>query len=229
MKVFIKVRPQIKMKRIYALLLLFSLPFGLLLQPVYSATEEIIVPEGTRIALQLNRSLSTKNDKEGDSFDAYVIEPVYHKERIAIPKGSVISGSISRISRPGRFKGKAVMHLLFRCIEIPGRGEISILASLEHIDSDEDADIYTEGTLQGKESTGSNIGKVVIPGLTGAGIGSLAGGRKGASIGTGIGIGVGLANIFWTRGKDLEIPRGATMDISLEQPLKIPLKPGGGE
>ena len=84
-------------------------------------------------------------------------------------------------------------------------------------------DIHTEGTLEGKGSAGKDVGKVLAPGLAGAGIGSLAGGNKGAGIGGGIGIGIGLANVFWTRGKDLELHRGSTMEISLEQALEIPL------
>jgi hypothetical protein len=182
------------------------------------------VPEGTRITLQLNENLSTKDNHEGDSFDTYVIEPVYQEGRIAIPKGSVVSGRVSRIMRPGRFKGKAVMHLLFQSIQIPGRGVLTIHASLVRIDSDENADIQTEGTLEGDGSGKSDIGRVVVPGLAGAGIGSLAGGKRGAGIGAGVGAGVGLANIFWTRGKDLELNRGSMMDISLEQALKISSK-----
>ena len=212
------------MKKIGKLILSLALPLGLLLQPVCRAADEVIVPEGTRITLQLNKNLSTKENHEGDSFDTYVIEPVYHEDRIVIPKGSVVSGSVSRITRPGRFKGKAVMHLLFRSIQIPGRGELSIHASLVHVDSDENAATQTEGSLEGSGSKRNDIGKVVVPGLAGAGIGSLAGGKKGAGIGAGGGMGIGPANVFWTRGKDLELPRGSMMDVSLEQALKIPLK-----
>jgi len=214
----------IGMKPFSMLILSLALLPGFLLQPVCRAADEIIVPKGTEISLQLNKNLSTKENHEGDSFDTYVIEPVYFKGQIVIPKGSLVSGSISRITRPGRFKGKAVMHLLFQSIQIPGRGELSILASLVRIDSNEDADIHTEGALEGDGSTGSDIGKVLVPGLAGAGIGSLAGGGKGAGIGAGAGLGIGLANVFWTRGKDLELHKGSTMGISLEQDLKIPMK-----
>lgn len=211
------------MTQICRLILRLALPLGLMLQPVCKAAGQEIVPKGTRITLQLNKTLSTKENHEGDPFDAYVIEPVYREGQVTIPKGSVVSGSISRITRPGRFKGKAVMHLLFRSIQIPGRGNLSIDASLNHIESDQDMDIQTEGSMESKGSAEQDAGKAVIPGLAGAGIGSLVDGRKGATVGAETGIGLGLANVFWTRGKDLEIPRGFTMDISLEQDLKIPV------
>lgn len=185
-------------------LLGFSLLSGLLLQPVHAAADGVTVPKGTEITLQLNKSLSTKDNREGDVFDAYVVEPVSSGDRIIIPRGSVISGSISRITRPGRFKGKAVIHLLFQSIEIPGRGEIPIHASLDHIDSGGNDDIYTGNVLPGAGPAPKSVGGIPGNSLTGTDS--------------------AIANVFWTRGKELEIHRGATMRISLKQELMVPLK-----
>jgi len=213
------------MKQFCNFILGVVLPLGLVLQPVCRAEDAVIVLEGTQLRLQLNTNLSTKENHEGDPFTAYVIESVYQGDQIVIPKGSTVSGSISRITRPGRFKGKAVMHLLFQHIQIPpGRDKLSILASLVRIDPDEDADIDAEGRLEGKGSTERDLGRVVAPGLAGAGVGAVAGGRKGAAIGAGAGAGIGLGNVFWTRGKDVELHVGSTMDVSLEQALEIPVK-----
>lgn len=194
------------MKPFCKLSLIPGLLLGLLFLPVCKADDEIVVPEGTRITLQLNDSLSTKDNQEGDDFNAYVIESVYFKDQITIPKGSVIQGSISRITRPGRFKGKALMHLIFQSIEIPGRGKVSIQASLIKVDSDDNMGIYTENMADNGESAGGKIDNLAIARLRGTGAG------------------LGFTNVFWTRGKDLEIPRGSTMDISLKQDLKIPPK-----
>ncbi|MEJ2109960.1 MAG: hypothetical protein P8Z37_08610 [Acidobacteriota bacterium] len=190
------------MKRFLMLFLSIGLSLGFVVLPVCTAAESVVVPENTRMTLQLNTSLSTKDNQEGDDFDAYIIEPVYSEGRIVIPRGSVISGSISRISRPGRFKGKAVMHLLFQSIQIPGRGKLPFSASLVRINTDEDAEIHTEDLEKDIGSAGKNLN---------------AGD-------TGSGMGFGFTNVFWTRGKDLEIHRGSTMEISLKQDLKIPLK-----
>ena len=40
---------------------------------------------------------------------------------------------------------------------------------------------------------------------------------KGAAIGAGVGAAIGLATVFSTRGKDLQVRRGATMDIALDR------------
>lgn len=183
---------------------------------------EVTLAEGTRITLQLNEHLSTKLNSEGDTFTAVVSAPVLQGDKLVIPKGSIVRGSISRVVRPGRFKGKAVMNLLFQSIRIPGRGEFAIVASLAKVDSEGNTVVKSEGTVQGEGSTGSDVGRVVKPGLAGAGIGALAGGARGSAIGAGVGAAVGLATVFATRGKDLEVPRGAAMDILLDRPLSLP-------
>jgi hypothetical protein len=200
--------------------LIFSL-LMLLVPSISRAVGEIIIPEGTRITLQLNDTLSTKYSKEGDAFKALVMNPVYQGEKIVISKGSVVAGSISRIIRPGRFGANPKMNLLFQSINIPGHGEYQIVADLERVNSDNSGE-HSEGTVKGKGSTGRDIGKVLTPTLAGAGIGGIAGGGKGAGIGVGIGAVVGIATIFSTPGKDLELSRGSTLDILLVKPLSIP-------
>ncbi len=200
---------------------------ALLMQSASIAASDTVLPEKTRITLQLNNKLSTRVNSEGDAFTAYVTAPVLIGDKIVIPKGSVVTGSISRIIRPGRFKGKAVLNVLFQSIEIPGRGQVPIAASLARMDADGEAGIRSEGTVVGEGSEGNDIGRVVMPGIVGAGVGTLAGGGKGAAIGGGIGAAIGLAAVFATRGKEIEVPRGSTLDITLDKPLAIPPEEAG--
>lgn len=211
-----------KMRRVSPFLLSSLLLTALLMQSASIAASDTVLPEKTRITLQLNNKLSTRVNSEGDAFTAYVTAPVLIGDKIVIPKGSVVTGSISRIIRPGRFKGKAVLNVLFQSIEIPGRGQVPIAASLARMDADGEAGIRSEGTVVGEGSEGNDIGRVVMPGIVGAGVGTLAGGGKGAAIGGGIGAAIGLAAVFATRGKEIEVPRGSTLDITLDKPLAIP-------
>jgi hypothetical protein len=214
-------RPRIKIrffsKRNIALVLLFPA-----LRAHGQTSVEAIIPQGTRISLQLNDGLSTKLNNEGDAFSAVTREPISVGDRLVVPKGSMVSGSISRIVRPGRFKGKAVMNLLFHSIRIPGHGQLPIVASLTGIDDEAGGTVYSEGRVEGQGSEGKDAAKVVRPGLIGGGIGGIAGGGKGAAIGAGVGAAVGLATVFATRGKDLEFRRGASMEITLDRQLVVP-------
>ena len=211
-----------KMKELWNLTLVCVLMVTLPIALAFPAMPDTVLPEKTRITLQLNTHLSTKVNSEGDAFTAYVTAPILLGDRIVIPKGSVVNGSISRILRPGRFKGKAVMNLLFQSISIPGHGQLPIVASLARVDSQGHGAIRSEGTVEGESSEGNDIGKVLVPGITGAGIGGLTGGAKGAAIGSGVGAAIGLATVFATRGKEIEVLRGATLEILLDQPLTIP-------
>ncbi len=203
------------------MLLKVLLIFATLIPSIGWTAGESIIPEGTRITLQLNDPLSTKRNNEGDAFKAIVVKPVSLGDRIVIPKGSVVTGSISRIKRPGVIKGKSLMNLLFQSINIPGYGEHPIVAKLEGLNDENASGIYPEGTIKGESSNKQDIGRILAPGILGAGIGGLAGGGKGVAIGSGVGAVAGIATVFSTRGKDIELSRGTPLIISLERPLTI--------
>ncbi len=189
-----------------------------------SGSEAVLI-EGTRLSLQLNDYLSTKLNNEGDTFTATLTSPVYLKDRILIPKGSIVSGSISRILRPGRFKGKAVMNLLFNSVRLPGASApLPIVASLVRVDPEGNAGVQAEGTIKGEGSKEKDAATVAAPALSGAAIGAIVGGGRGAAIGAGVGAAVGLATVLAGHGKDLEVRRGSTLDIVLDRPLAIPIE-----
>lgn len=195
--------------------LILALAFALTAIPMAAAASDAVLPAKTRLILQLNNDLSTRVNGEGDSFSAYVTKPVSVGDRIVIPKGSIVTGSVSRIVRPGRFKGRAVLNLIFQSVTIPGRGQFPLVASLSKMDSQVRGTVRSEGTLEGDEGNeGNEMRKALAPGISRAGIGTLPGGVKSNAIGSGF---------FAPRGEEIEISRGATLNILLDQPLKIPL------
>jgi type IV secretion system protein VirB10 len=185
-----------------------------------AASGEIVLAEGTRIFLALNDPLSTKHSSEGDIFTADVVVPVYHKERLVLPKGSIVAGSISRIVRPGRFRGKALLNVLFQSVRIAGRLQLPLVASLATVEPG--GNVKAESTIEGEGSKGKDAAQVAKPALAGAGIGALAGGGTGAAIGSAAGAVIGLGSVFASRGKDVEIRKGSTLEIVLDRPLTIP-------
>lgn len=194
-----------------------------LLAPAISqASPEATLPEGTRLTLQLNKTLSTRANREGDSFTAVVTMPVNLGERMIIPKGTVVNCNVSRIVRPGRFQGKAQMNFLFQSIDIPGHRRIPIVATLVRVDPDGNSGVRSEGSIEGESSTAKTAGRILTPAVIGGGIGAVAGGARGAEIGVGVGAVIGLTSIFTSGAKELEIRRGSALDIELTRPLVIP-------
>ena len=184
------------------------------------SASEVTLPQGTQISLQLNDQLSTKVSREGDSFTALVLRPVTQGDRLVIPKGSLVKGSVSRVTSPGRFKGKAMMTLRFQYIQINGRGQLPLEASVIKVDGN--SVVGPESTVKSDSSIGKDAGRVIIPAGAGAGIGGLAGGGKGAAIGAGAGAVWGMIAVFSTRGKDLELHKGSTLEVALDRPLTVP-------
>jgi len=197
--------------------LLFALAVG-----TYGTAADGVIPEKTRINLQLNNHLSTRSNSEGDTFTAYVTTPVIVGDRVLIPKGSLVNGSVSRILRPGRFKGKAAMNVIFHSITIPGLGQLPIVASLVGIDSLGRVSNGSQVATEGVGAVRNDVGRVYMVGSAGSAIGTLAETTKGAAMGAGVGASMGWADFFSTRGREIEIRKGAMLDIVLDQPLVIP-------
>ena len=174
-------------------------------------SEEIRLPKGTQITLRLNDTLSTASNMEGDEFTAAVANPVYLGSMIAIPRGSVVTGSVSRILRPDRLKGKAVLDLMFQSIRVQGRKPADIAATITRIDS------AGSGVTQNTE----NFAEREKP------AGGAASGRQKIGVrvqppdekNPNIGAFGGLPSVFNSQGGDLKIPRGTSMDIKLDRPL----------
>jgi hypothetical protein len=212
-----------KMKKGFRLALNPILLLVLLAPSISQAAPEATLPEGTRLTLQLNKNLSTRTNREGDSFTAVVTTPVNLGNRMIIPKGTVVNCNISRIVRPGKFQGKAQMNFRFQSIDIPGRRQLDIVATLVKVESQGKIRILSEGSVEEDSSVAKTTGKILAPAGIGAGIGAIAGGGRGAGIGAGVGAMLGLTDtLFAPREKDLEIKRGFTLEIEFNRPLAIP-------
>ncbi len=67
----------------------------------------------------------------------------------------------------------------------------------------------------------NTVNTVATTTTAGAGVGAIAAGAKGTAIGAAAGAAAGLAAVLLTRGKELELPRGTTLDVILDRPLDL--------
>jgi hypothetical protein len=78
-------------------------------QPVtqsQSDAGELVVPPGTLISIALSAYLNTRSSQAGDPVYADTVYPIWVQQRLVIPKGSTIKGTVTEVVRPGRIKGK---------------------------------------------------------------------------------------------------------------------------
>jgi type IV secretion system protein VirB10 len=79
-----------------------------------------------------------------------------------------------------------------------------------------------EGTIQQEGSRGKDVETVGKAAGTGAGVGAIADrSLKGAGIGGAAGAAAGLAYVLFTRGPDVNLPVGTSVQIVLQRPLTV--------
>ena len=78
-----------------------------------------------------------------------------------------------------------------------------------------------EGTIQGDGSKGKDVGTIVGIAIPGAGIGAIADGGKGAGIGAASGGVLGLATVLLTRGPEVQLSTGDSVEMVLETTLDL--------
>jgi hypothetical protein len=194
-------------------------------QPVASARsaspERIVVPAGTRFGVALENGISTRNAKPGDSVYLRTVFPITQNNRIVVPVGSYLRGSLVDSKRPGKIKGKGEFRLKLDTLILPNGYTLNLNAAPRQADSGGKETMDEEGKVTGPAAKGKDVGTVAETTATGAGIGAIAGRAKGAGIGAGVGALAGLAAVMLTRGPEAELPRGSTLDIVLERDLAL--------
>jgi hypothetical protein len=186
-------------------------------------TASMVIPAGTKVALALKQAISTKTAKEGDAVYAETTFPVAIDNRIIIPPGTYVQGKISHVKRGGHVKGRAELLIHFTSLIYPNGYTVLLPGSLENVPGAEKSTVKdAEGTIQQDSQTGEKVGTAAKTAGAGAAIGGLATDSwKGAGIGAGIGGGVGAAIAMLTRGSDVRLEPGASLEMIIQR--EVPL------
>ncbi len=185
---------------------------------------ELVVPAGTKVPLALKHAVSTKSAREGDSVYAETTFPVVQDNRVLIPAGTYVQGRISHVQRAGRIKGRAEVLMHFTTLIYPSGYTVMLPGAVENVPGAEKTSIKgQEGTIRQDSQKGEKIGTVASSAGTGAVIGGLSRGGKGAAIGAGIGGAVGTAIALLSRGNDVKLDAGTTVEMVFQR--AVPLDP----
>jgi len=185
---------------------------------------ELVVPAGTKVPLALKHAVSTKSAREGDSVYAETTFPVVQDNRVLIPAGTYVQGRISHVQRAGRIKGRAEVLMHFTTLIYPSGYTVMLPGAVENVPGAEKTSIKgEEGTIRQDSQKGEKIGTVASSAGTGAVIGGLSRGGKGAAIGAGVGGAVGTAIALLSRGNDVKLDAGTTVEMVFQR--AVPLDP----
>ena len=183
---------------------------------------QLTIPSGTKVPLALKQSVSTKNAREGDAVYAVTTFPVVINDRIVIPAGTYVQGRISNVKRGGHIKGRAEVLMHFSTLIYPSGYTVVLPGAVENVPGAEKTSMKDEeGTIRQDSQTGEKAKTVATAAGTGAVIGGLSNGVKGGLIGAGIGGGIGTAIGLLSRGNDVRMEAGTTLEMVIQR--EVPL------
>jgi hypothetical protein len=188
------------------------------------STEAAEIPKGTHVLLRMMNSISTRTATEGNQVYLQTATPVAVNNRIVIPPGTYVQGSVSHSKRSGRVKGRAELGIRLESMTFADGKMLKISPRLSEVDSGASGQKVDDSESQVKAagSRGKDAGEVAILAGTGAAIGGIADRSfRGAGIGGGVGTAVGLARVLLSRGNEVELRQGTTLDVVFDRDIVI--------
>ena len=187
-----------------------------------SEANQLTIPSGTKVPLSLKQSVSTKNAREGDAVYAVTTFPVVISDRIVIPAGTYVQGRISNVKRGGHVKGRAEVLMHFSTLIYPSGYTVVLPGAVENVPGAEKTSMKDEeGTIRQDSQTGEKAKTVATAAGTGAVVGGLSDGVKGGLIGAGVGGGIGTVIGLMSRGNDVRMEAGTTLEMVIQR--EVPL------
>jgi hypothetical protein len=194
---------------------------------VQETDNTITLPEGTVIPIVLSAYLTTKGSQVGDTVYATSTYPIWLQQRLVIPKGSEIRGTLTDVVRPGRIKGKGRMVIRFDDILLPNGVRRDLSVTLRGIRGQGEEKVNTETESVESTSSGSedleNIAVTAGKGAAGGAVVGIATGSvgRGAAVGAAVGAVSQAVGVLFTRGDDLVLTPGTQFDLELLKPLEF--------
>ncbi len=189
-----------------------------------TATFAAEIPKGTHALLRLVNSVSTRTAREGDYVYLRTATPVVAGGAILVPAESYVQGVVTHSRRSGRVKGTAELGIRIETLTLPTGKVIRMSPSLTSVDAEgsDQKVVGKESQIQQGTSHGEDAVRIAGAGGLGAAIGGLADRSwKGAGIGGGAGSALGLATVLLTRGREVELRQGSTIDVIFDRPVTI--------
>ena len=177
------------------------------LPPAAPEIEELVVPADAVLGLQIERTVSSETARVEDRVEARVTRDVRVGDKVAIPAGSVVQGSVMEVERGGKVKERARLGIRFHTVVLANGSRLNI-----RTDS-----VIREGSSPAKESA-AKIGGAAIGGAI---LGAILGGGKGAVIGGATGAAGGTAATMAGERNPAVLNAGTTVSVRVQQPVTV--------
>jgi len=170
-------------------------------------SEDLVVPAGQIVTIQLVAPLSSETAKVEDPAEALIAEDVKVGQIIAVPAGTKVLGSVTIAEKGGKVKEAAKLGVRFHTLVLASGAEVLLT-----IDP-----LVQEGVAPSGRSKATIGGGAAVGALTGW----LLGGTEGAIKGGVTGAGGGTAATMMTKAKPAVVPKGAQARVRLIAPITV--------
>lgn len=186
---------------------------------------DFVVPVGTHILLRLTNSVNTKRTVAGDKVYLQTAMPIFVDRKLIIPIGSYVTGTVTESKEAGRVKGRSGLNLRFENLTLPNGISRDFRSRADSVDTSGKVD-KTEGRIEGEGNKAGDAKTVGKTTAAGTGVGTIAGAAAGhlgmgAGIGAGAGALAGLAGVLASRGPEVVLQPGTTMELVLDRELRF--------
>jgi len=209
----------------------------------HSSGQMMTLAAGTQAKVLLLEGISASKSRQGDSFQARLVEPVYFGSTLVLPEGSLFEGKVVKKSAPHILSRPGSMLLSFTAVTRPAGATQPIAASVAVVELDRcshtrvDPEGQLEGDRPGKAWMAMNLG--VTGGIAkeaddGAQLlieAIVSSATDVSTAGTARIAGACASSLFiFTRhGRDVVLPKFTEMDIVLDRPVSLSAdQPVGG-
>ena len=168
---------------------------------------EVTVPPDAVLGLQIERTVSSELARIEDKVEARVTRDVRVGDRIAIPAGSTVRGSVTEVDRGGRLKGRARLAVRFHTVVLADGTQVGL---------------KTDSVVrEGQSPAGETTAKVGGAAIGGAILGAILGGGKGAAVGAGVGAAGGTAAAMTNDRNPATLTAGTTVTVRMQAPVTV--------
>jgi hypothetical protein len=163
-----------------------------------------VLPESTEIMVRLEQPLSSRTAHVEDRFDASVARPVYVDNRVVIPAGTRIQGTVTQAEPAQRPARGGRLNLSFDRLYLSDGSTIDLNTRVVQVKED----IASGGTAK-RAGVGAAVGGV---------LGAVLGGKKGGLLGVLLG---GAGGAISAEGDDVELPEGTVFTLQTDRSLTV--------
>lgn len=182
------------------------------------------IPSGTHLLLRMVNSVNIRTASEGNQVYLRTDSPLVAEGRVIVPVGSYVQGTVAQVKRSGRVAGRAGLAIRLDTLTLPEGKVLKFTPQLSSVDSGDSGQKVTgeNNRIQQGSDMGHDAAQIAILAGSGASIGALADRSwRGAGIGAAAGGAVGIATTLLTRGREVELRQGMTLDVALDRALLV--------